>query len=403
MTSNGIPSVNAMIQQQPPKLKGPANYHTLNALHQQLYCNANSFASSLGGANHGYLGAQMSGPKYLEPTAPTNIPFVAPTFPGYLPATIIRTAAYGRLQIHNKDLQKWREYDSVTKALHKQILNAVDSDFIVHLEDEFSIYNNVNVNKLLDYLFMLYTKITSTNLIKSNQTCNQEWDTSRPFQTVLARVKWCCEYAADREQPYTAKQILAKLNTIIFQTSLYHKALEEGGELPANQQMYDDFEKHIIHAQTNLHNNKPANSMDTEWQWNKCRNSQNFGNMVTIDQQEKENRHTHYMLMHSKIAELKAIISKLQQQLPPKPSTQEQFPLVDYGSYCWSHGFCVAPQHTSQICWSKKPGHKDEATWANNLNSLPIRKTQAWQYGVINNSSTNFIKQCCFWKTLDPP
>jgi hypothetical protein len=40
MTSNGIPSVNAIIDgfpQQPAKIQGLPNYHTLNALRQQLY------------------------------------------------------------------------------------------------------------------------------------------------------------------------------------------------------------------------------------------------------------------------------------------------------------------------------------------------------------------------------
>jgi hypothetical protein len=62
----------------------------------------------------------------------------------------------------------------------------VKPDFIVHLEDKFSRYNDVKVNDLLDYLFMAYSTITSTDLIKNNQIFNQDWDTSCPFQTVLA-------------------------------------------------------------------------------------------------------------------------------------------------------------------------------------------------------------------------
>jgi hypothetical protein len=48
--------------------------------------------------------------------------------------------------MHNEDLQKWKEYNNVTKALRKQILNAVEADFIVHLEDEYSRYNNMDLN-----------------------------------------------------------------------------------------------------------------------------------------------------------------------------------------------------------------------------------------------------------------
>jgi hypothetical protein len=105
--------------------------------------------------------------------------------------------------------------------------------------------------------------------------------------------------------------------------------------------------------------------------------TENFANMVTIDQQDTENEHTHYVLMRNRLAKLKAIISKLQQQPPVKPATGERFPFVNHGSYYWSHGYCVAPKHTSQTCQSKNPGHKEEATWANNLNGSQIGKPQA--------------------------
>jgi hypothetical protein len=208
------------------------------------------------------------------------------------------------------------------------------------------------VNNLLDYLFTLYGKITSTDLIENNRTFDQEWDTLRPFQTVMARVKRCCDYAANSEQPYTAKQILAKLHTIVFQTGLYHNVLKKWDELPANQKTFKAFSKHIIHAQTNLCNKKTSKQhgyggMAVE-QMQEL--TENFANMVTINRQDKENEHMQYMHMRNELAELKAIISKLHQQPPVKPGTRERFPFVDHRSYCWSHGYCVAPKHTSQTC-----------------------------------------------------
>jgi hypothetical protein len=58
-----VPSVDAIIEgfpQKPEKIQGIPNYYTLNTLRQALYCNTHSFASTLGGGNHGYLGALMS-------------------------------------------------------------------------------------------------------------------------------------------------------------------------------------------------------------------------------------------------------------------------------------------------------------------------------------------------------
>jgi hypothetical protein len=158
----------------------------------------------------------------------------------------------------------------------------------------------------------------------------------------------CCvgDALVDSEQPYTAKQILAKLHAIVFQTGLYHKKWDE---LPANQKTFEAFSKHIIHAQTNLHDNKMSKQHRYGMAVEQIQElTENFANMVTINQQDKENEHTQYM--RNELAELKAIISKVHQQPPAKPATRERFPLVDHGSYCWSHSYCVAPKHTSQTC-----------------------------------------------------
>jgi hypothetical protein len=93
----------------------------------------------------------MLTPKYLASTAPNNIDFAAPVFPGsplseQLPSWQLIS------KFTNEDLHQWREYNNVTKALQKQILNAVESDFIAHLNNKFSSYNDVKINKLLDFL-----------------------------------------------------------------------------------------------------------------------------------------------------------------------------------------------------------------------------------------------------------
>jgi hypothetical protein len=96
---------------------------------------------------------------------------------------------------------------------------------------------------------------------------------TRPFQTVLTRIRQCCNYAADSDQPYTDKQILAKLHAIVFHTGLYHEALEKWDDLPAVQKTFDMCSKHIMHAQNNLQNKEQASSTAMEWRSSKCRSS----------------------------------------------------------------------------------------------------------------------------------
>jgi hypothetical protein len=89
MSSDSVPSIKAINKgflQQLTKIHSLPIYATLNTLRQALYHNANSFSSTLEGGQHRYLGVLMSMPKYLAATAPNNVPFVVPNFPGYIPA-----------------------------------------------------------------------------------------------------------------------------------------------------------------------------------------------------------------------------------------------------------------------------------------------------------------------------
>jgi hypothetical protein len=114
MTIEVVPSVDAIIEgflQKPDKIRGIPSYYTLNTLRQTLYRNANSFASTLGGGNHGYWGALMSQPTYLHATQPNVIAFTAPLFPGYLPAVQGTQAQIAdQVRTHNENLRKWKEH-----------------------------------------------------------------------------------------------------------------------------------------------------------------------------------------------------------------------------------------------------------------------------------------------------
>jgi hypothetical protein len=152
-----VPSVDAIIDgflQKPFKIRGLPNYYTLNALRQCLYRNANSFASTLGGGNHGYLGTLMTTPTYLAATQPNATPFVAPIFPGYLPVVQGTQAQIAdQVRAHNENIRKWKEYENVTKALRKQLIDTVEPAYIAHLEDPFSGFNKVLVKDILLDLF----------------------------------------------------------------------------------------------------------------------------------------------------------------------------------------------------------------------------------------------------------
>jgi hypothetical protein len=96
----------------------------------------------------------------------------------------------------------------------------VEPPYISHLEDPYSGFNKVLVKDLLHDLFQNYGKIQLTDLLANNKKFDEEWDPSETFQSIMARIKQCCNFAADARHPYSEEQKLAKTHAIVFNTGL---------------------------------------------------------------------------------------------------------------------------------------------------------------------------------------
>jgi hypothetical protein len=362
-----IPSVNAIIEgfpQKPVKIRGLPNYHTLNSPRQCLYRNANLFTSTLGGGNHGYLGALMPTPTYLAATQPNATAFVAPIFPGYLPVVQGTQAQISdQVQAHNENLRKWKEHKNVTKTIRKQLIDSVDPAYLAHLEDPYSGFNKVPVKDILLDLFDNYGKIRSTDLVANNKQFEEDWDPTETFQTVMARVKQCCEFANDAGQPYSDEQILAKTHAMVFNTGLYHNALEKWDEVPIGQANYENFCKHMIQVQKRLQNKKTTKQQGYGVAANQIQELiEFFCNIVTSKRQDKENDRAIINLMRQEMADMHLLIEQLQNKPLPAPRNCSHKPSVGQQSYCWTHGYAVTKSHNSQNCRTKGLGHKDDAS-----------------------------------------
>jgi hypothetical protein len=157
---------------------------------------------------------------------------------------------------HNKNLRKWKENENVTKALQKQLIITIKPAYLAHLEDPFSGFNKVAVRDILHDQFTDYGKIRSTDLMACNKHFEEDWNPSETFQTVMAQIKQCCDFADDARQAYSEHQILAKAYAIVLNTGLYYKALEKWDEVLIRQATYNNFCKHMIEAQTRLQTKK---------------------------------------------------------------------------------------------------------------------------------------------------
>jgi hypothetical protein len=71
----------------------------------------------------------------------------------------------------------------------------------------------------------------------------------------------------------------------------------------------------------------------------------------------------------SELRELKALLN---QERREKRCPRSFNPSAS--NYCWTHGYKVGKTHTSLTCNTPKPGHKTEATRANNMGGSQANK-----------------------------
>jgi hypothetical protein len=384
-----VDTIIANFPSQPDKIRGEPNYQKLTKLFDDIKANASSVPCHLGGDANGYLGAVLTAAAYAATIAPIIAPFVVPIDPGPMLPIPAGAAAAVREQLngdHDKASKRFKEYDTVTKALRKQIVATIDETYIKPLKARNSGYNNVAVDTMISYLFTEYGNIDDESIVVNEKKIIEPWDGTSPFENMIERIDACVDFAEAAAQPYSAPQILSKIYTLVYDTGLYFDACEKWKELlPANQTS-DQFKLHFLKAQK-THRNQQRTMKQSNYGLSVARMEEmagKFAGYVAVDRAEKDldrNRVlqtlTNLEKQHAKeMAKLKSMMLKMGQNTivaapgvpgAPAVNTRQHGPPSGNGGYCWSHGYLVRSQHTSANCRNKKEGHVDGATRVNNV------------------------------------
>jgi hypothetical protein len=152
-----------------PTVEGEPDYQTIHATRKFLQANSRAIGTHLGGGTLGHLGLIISDAAYSNIAPPTAD---APTFwetqnaPGRSPETTDGTAAQLSAAHHvwEEDVQNYRTYTSVQKALNKQIISIFEPMYLEILNENMVGYDNISARDMLDHLFETYGNITEVDL-----------------------------------------------------------------------------------------------------------------------------------------------------------------------------------------------------------------------------------------------
>ena len=166
------------------KIHGEPTYHTLKILKNELKANASSVQSNLGGGSHGHLGLVLTRAEYALIAI---APYINPPHPGQLniaPGTANHEAE--RLTREHRELvREWRETVDIEKALIKQIVKAIEPNYLKALRNTTTNTITQSVNQILTYLFDCYGLVEYDELMGSEAATRLTvFDPSQPI-TIL--------------------------------------------------------------------------------------------------------------------------------------------------------------------------------------------------------------------------
>ena len=304
---------------------------SLGILQGELYANAISIPTELGGGLYGHLAMIMPHAKYA--TMAGAVDYVTPPHPGVQAAAPVNATAVMITQLnrqHDKALERHMLHANVANALKQQLLEAVDDMFVSVLRHQRLRYSQISPGQLLQHLIDTYNIVTEETLEDNRSLLSAEWNPDAGMEVLYTRITNVQQFASEAGAAHAISDATA--------IHLVLQALERTGMFT---DACADWRKRAPGEQTLL---KFKSDMDHAWkERNRRVKAKDVGYHDALS------------------ASMQALAADKENMSPTKT-----VPAAKVGNvsmyYCWSHGLGFSDKHTSHTCNNKKEGHQDDAT-----------------------------------------
>jgi hypothetical protein len=316
----------------------PPTSITIRRLSKELYANARSITTTLGGGNHGHLGLLLTTTDYLaiQPLDPPPTEFTMPAIPPI--PRYDGTEANVHLQKANYDvsLEQYNTAHSLEKQLKNQFLKAVPRLFIMELEDQIHGFALVTTWTLLNHMKTIYGEITHNDMTQNTINMTRPWDPDTPIETVFNNMAEC-------------RQLATAGGEAVSDNSAMRAILESFKSSGLFDSTYELWYTHI-------------------------RKVPEHATLANLRKHFHDANGTRLLNNPTKRSEM-ALIAKKAETTNPAPPTPA--PNMNHVArwYCWSHGGTWSEKHTSQTCTKRAEGHQCSATLDNMMggNNIMMR------------------------------
>jgi len=283
----------------------------LRTIKRELYANAASVSTSLGGGANGHLGLLMSAADYNDIAAGT--PFAIPDRPdrpNLADATGPQIAA--RRTAYEADMVRYNTCQAVIAILRQQLLAAVPHEYFAQFNDDLLGFSQASAYDMLTHLDTTYGTITADDLEANFARLGDPWDPTTPIESIFTNVTKCQAFATAGGDPISNAQAMREILKVIEATGVLDQAVAEWRLKPAAERTY--------------------------------------ANLLPFFRPRNQERLRIQALKGNKYSANKA------------SSDDPSKKLMDMLAYCWTHGASTNLEHTSATCSNPATGHDKTAT-----------------------------------------
>jgi hypothetical protein len=267
--------------------------------------------------------------------------------------------------------------------LKKQIISVFDPIYLDILNDNMVGYSNISARDMLDHLFETYGNITAVDLEINFEHMLRAWDPQQPVESIFKQIQDCADYSEAGGVLIGDPQQINFGYAKVFATGHFMSACRRWNEKHTIEKTCTQFKSHFAaaHRQQKQMRGEPAttagyHSANAAVTHNEDQMTEaTIGSLANLATATAADRGVVAALTQAnsrlakqlednstELRELKALIKKerseksYQRSFNPSPS-----------NYCCNHGYKVGSTHTSLTCKLPKPGHKKEATRADDM------------------------------------
>jgi hypothetical protein len=244
-------------------------------------------------------------------------------------------------------------------------------------------YANISARDMLDHLFNTYSNITAVDLEINFEHMRRAWDPQQPVESLFKHIQDCADYSEAGGVLIGHPQQISVGYAKIFATGHFMSACRRWNEKHAIEKTWTQFKSHFSAAHRQYKQMQGDSAATAGYHSANASISHNEDQMAESTIGALSNLATATASDRGVVAALTQANSHLTKQLEDNSNELRERKVLlkkersekrgphsfnpSPSNYCWTHGYKVGSTHMSLTCKLLKPGHKKEATRADNM------------------------------------